>query len=141
MACLSGCRLRNRADCQRERWLPHEPNRLTGETDQTDSRVGERTKPAKQQSNRRNSIVVSKPGLTHDNEIVLPFLSSENTPTWESKAECSPRSLGHPSGSTKVLHPMGMHATRALRGQVRPVLPPVIPAAFQCPSRHRRRWT
>jgi hypothetical protein len=38
--------------------------------------------------------------LTHDNEH-SPAFFFENTPTWESKAECSPRPLGHPSGYRK----------------------------------------
>ena len=63
---------------------------------------------------------------------IPPCVSFRNTPAWESKAECPPRPLGHPSGSTFIdQYPMGMHAGHVLQDQDQTVPLRVKPATGQ----------
>ena len=73
------------------------------------------------------------------------FPCNRNTPAWASKAECSPRPLGHPSGFKGAgltdQPPAGRPADHVRAGRGRPAQLPVIPGACQCPSAHRTRST
>ena len=72
------------------------------------------------------------------NHTRLPnVLQSGNTPAWESKAECPPRPLGHPSGLKRARHPRGMPELHVPRGQDLTAPLQVTPEAFQYPSRRR----